>query len=45
MVNYNIVKYCRLCKKRFVVKKEESKKKYCNNCQLKIDKGEINEWG
>ena len=37
MVEYNIVKYCRLCKKRFVVNRGESKKNLCNDCQLEID--------
>ncbi len=38
MVDYKIVKYCRLCKKRFVVNKGESKRYYCDECQLRIDK-------
>ncbi|MEA3429944.1 MAG: hypothetical protein U9R08_01590 [Nanoarchaeota archaeon] len=38
MVDYKIVKYCRLCKKRFVVPKSESKKYYCDECQIRIDK-------
>ena len=32
MVEYKIVKHCRLCKVRFVVQKEESKKNYCDKC-------------
>ena len=36
MADYNIVKYCRLCKKRFVVGKSEAKKNYCDVCQLKV---------
>ena len=38
MVDYQIVKYCRMCKKRFVVNKSEAKKNYCNECQLKLEK-------
>jgi len=34
MVDYKIVKYCRWCKERFVVSKGESKKYYCDSCQL-----------
>ena len=36
MVEYNIVKFCRLCKKRFVVSKREAKKYYCDDCQSKF---------
>ena len=42
MAEYNIVKYCRLCKKRYVVTKGESKKNYCDECQKKIDKDQNN---
>ncbi|MBU4352856.1 MAG: hypothetical protein KJ939_07310 [Nanoarchaeota archaeon] len=38
MVEYKIVKYCRLCKTRFTVNKGESRRNYCNDCQLKISK-------
>ncbi|MDD5086968.1 MAG: hypothetical protein PHV16_04410 [Candidatus Nanoarchaeia archaeon] len=38
MVEYRIVKYCRLCKKRFLVNKGESKKNYCDECQLRLEK-------
>ena len=38
MVEYKIVKYCRLCKTRYVVNKGESKKNYCDKCQAKFDK-------
>ena len=38
MVEYNLVKYCISCKKRFVVKKSESRTYYCKSCQSKIDK-------
>ncbi|MFH1641788.1 MAG: hypothetical protein ABIC04_02720 [Nanoarchaeota archaeon] len=33
MVDYKIVKFCRRCKKRFVVSKAESKKNYCDDCE------------
>lgn len=36
MVDYKIVKFCRLCKARFVVHKSEAKRNYCDDCQLKI---------
>jgi hypothetical protein len=35
MVDYKIVKYCRLCKKRFVVSKGEVRVIYCPECQKK----------
>ena len=38
MVDYNIVKHCRYCRKRYVVPKCESKKNYCDDCQAKMDK-------
>lgn len=41
MVDYNIVKYCKLCKKRFVLRKGDVNKNYCDTCQQKID-NEIN---
>jgi len=37
MVDYKIVKHCRLCRKRFVVNKGESKRIYCDECKLKIE--------
>jgi len=43
MAEYRIVKYCRLCRKRFLVNKGESKKNYCDDCQLKLDKEVDNE--
>lgn len=43
MVDYKIVKYCRLCKKRFVVSKGESRKNYCDKCQLRIEKSYLEE--
>ena len=38
MVQYNLVKYCALCRKRFVVGKGESRIRYCKPCQTKVDK-------
>ena len=38
MIDYQIVKYCRMCKKRFVVNKTEARKNYCDECQKKLDK-------
>ena len=38
MVEYNLVKYCRMCRERFVVGRRESKKYYCDKCQVKVDK-------
>jgi hypothetical protein len=38
MVDYKIVKYCRLCKERFVVPKGQSKQYHCDKCQKMIDK-------
>tara|TARA_Y100000310_G_scaffold321765_1_gene379880 strand:- start:1196 stop:1327 length:132 start_codon:yes stop_codon:yes gene_type:complete len=35
MVEYNIVKFCRACKKRYVVQRGESKKDYCEECEKK----------
>ena len=36
MAGYNMVKFCRLCKVRFVVPKELSKKFYCDACEKKV---------
>jgi len=36
MIDYKIVKYCRACRVRFVVNKDESKKNYCDSCQSKF---------
>jgi rRNA maturation endonuclease Nob1 len=36
MADYNIVKHCRWCRKRFVVNKTEAKKNFCDNCQSKV---------
>gem|GEM_PF-2679413 len=35
MADYNIVKYCRVCKKRYLVGKDEVKKHYCDECYKK----------
>jgi len=42
MVEYNVVKYCRMCKKRFLVGKSEAKKNFCDACQKIYDKGKEN---
>jgi hypothetical protein len=38
MIDYNVVQYCRLCKKRFVVAKSEAKSPYCDTCHVKAEK-------
>jgi hypothetical protein len=43
MVDYKIVKYCRLCRERFVVHKGEAKRLYCDRCEKRIAKEEENE--
>ena len=35
MVDYQIVKHCKACRKRFVVNKGDAKEYYCNDCQPK----------
>ncbi len=40
MPEYNMVKYCRICKKRYIVGKGQSAKVYCVDCQKKIDEGQ-----
>ena len=45
MVDYNIVKHCRMCRKRYVVNKSEAKKNYCDACQLRINKEHNNPEG
>ena len=37
MIDYKIIKFCRICKKRYIVKKGENKKIYCDECQKRID--------
>jgi len=38
MIDYKIIKYCRICRKRYVVMKGEAKKIFCVECQKKLDK-------
>jgi ribosomal protein L37AE/L43A len=38
MVAYKIVKYCRMCKTRFVVMREESKINLCEDCRKRMAK-------
>lgn len=38
MVEYNLVKECGLCKKKFTVPKKEFKRIYCKECQAKVNK-------
>jgi|AntAceMinimDraft_8_1070364.scaffolds.fasta_scaffold528888_1 uncharacterized Fe-S radical SAM superfamily protein PflX len=38
VVEYRIVKKCGLCRGRFVVSRSQSKRIYCDACQLKVDK-------
>jgi len=40
MAEYNIVKYCRLCKKRYLVDKSEKRKHYCSKYQKIADKND-----
>ena len=40
MVDYRIVKFCRLCRKRYTVNKGEYAKVYCKDCEPKISKEE-----
>ena len=37
-MDYKIIKFCRLCKARFVVPRGESKKYYCEKCQEMVSK-------
>ena len=36
MVNYKIVKYCRICKTRFVVMRDKSKVHLCEACLKRL---------
>ena len=38
MVEYNVVKFCRFCKNRFVVGKREARRMYCDACEKKVAK-------
>lgn len=40
MVDYRIVKYCRLCKKRYLVNRGEKVNNYCSDCIKKFNKEE-----
>ena len=40
ITGYRIVKYCRTCRKRFLVNKGESKKNYCDECEAKFNQEE-----
>ncbi len=42
MAEYRLVKFCRLCKIRFVVEKSEAKKNYCDKCLKRIKVMEVN---
>lgn len=37
-MEYKMIKYCGVCRKKFFAMKGESKKRYCEECQKKIDK-------
>lgn len=43
IAEYKIIKYCPVCKKRFVVNKGESKIRYCEECQKRYEKQKNNE--
>lgn len=38
MADYQIVKKCGLCREQMVLKKEEKGKRFCDKCQVRIDK-------
>ena len=38
MIDYKIVKYCIICKKRYVVQKGDSRRIYCDECTAKLAK-------
>ena len=38
MVEYKIVKYCRMCRVRFTVGRRDSKMNFCEKCQKRVDK-------
>jgi len=38
MVEYNLIKNCRLCRARFVVGRSESKRIFCSKCEKIADK-------
>ena len=37
MVDYKIIKTCYMCKKKFTVMKGQNSRRYCDECQEKID--------
>jgi len=37
VTGYKMIKFCRLCKKKFFAFKGEYKKNYCDECQAKFD--------
>ncbi|MBN1274724.1 hypothetical protein JXA12_00320 [Candidatus Woesearchaeota archaeon] len=43
MAEYNVVSYCRSCKKRMVHKKGEYQGWYCPACQERLDKARARE--
>jgi len=38
MIDYKIIKNCRICRERFVVHKGEAKRIYCDKCEAKQKK-------
>jgi len=42
MVEYNIVHFCKMCKIKYVTPRSESKKQFCDKCQIIVDKTERN---
>ena len=43
MVDYNIVKKCKLCQGRFVVDKSKRRAVFCDKCQKKAEKSRASE--
>jgi len=41
MAGYKIIKFCRMCRKKFIVNKGESKIIYCEDCDKKVKAGEF----
>ena len=41
VVDYKIIKSCRVCRKRFVVNKGESRQNYCKECTIKGDRAHL----
>lgn len=35
-MSYKFVKYCRHCKKRFIIERSERKSEYCPECQKRL---------